>query len=521
MFDLLRLRYWNVYFIVALGLHYFGYLQFSIWLNFLFAAFLLIHLPSKLAVPRGIVAGVLAITLLYHESWWPSLDQVFSNAHYLVDFGWRYVAELVVRIIDFKVLAAAAILIVLAWMFRNRFDPTRWVLAALLLPLLPMTSLSLANSGGNYGATGALPDKADLDRKLSEFFAQEDQRKVVFNPLPADEMPYDIIVLHICSLAWADLEYIQQQNHPLLQRFDILFSDFNTVTTYSEPATIHVMRSSCGQSQYGDLYGPPQKECLTFNQLEQAGFSLDLLLNHNGQYGDYLANLRRLGGMRVPLHKLGKVSPYLRFFDESPIANDYEVLSHWWGDRLRTPTPRVALYYNTVSLHDGNRYVSGAHVNEDSMKIYPRRVVTLFDDINKIMDAIEKSGRRAIVVFLPEHGAAIRGDKRQIAGLRDLPSPVITHVPVGIKLIGFQAASEQHSPLVITQPSSYLAVTQLLANFTQRNPFSANRPPLTDYIANLPRTESLSDNDSIFVLRDNNRYYMRERKKSWELYDPS
>lgn len=518
MLDLLRLRYWNVYFIVALWLHYSEHIHFNVWLNLLLAVLLLLPVPQKLALPRAIIAAVLAAALLYHESWWPSRDQILNKAGDLAGFGWPYVAELVTRVVDIKVVAAIMILAVMGLLFRRYFDPTRWVLAAMLLPLLPATTLFVNSS---QTSQAIMPDEATLNRKVSEFFAQEAQRKVAFSPLPADDLAYDLIVLHVCSLSWADLEYIQKQQHPLMQRFDIMFSDFNTVTTYSGPAMIRIMRSSCGQSRHGDMYGPPPKECLTFDQLERAGFNIDLLLNHDGKYGDFLGDLRRLGGLQASVHKLSNPVPYLKSFDETPIANDYEILTRWWQDRLSAPAPRVALYYNTISLHDGNHYVTGDHVDEDSITTYPRRAAVFLDDINKVLDVMEKSGRRAIVVFLPEHGGAIRGDKRQMAGLRELPSPAITRVPIGIKLIGAKTWPEQRSPLVISQSSSYLAVIQLLANFTQHNPFAPNRQPLSKYVANLPSTEFLSDNDSIFILRNKNRYHLRNKDKPWEFYDPT
>lgn len=38
-----------------------------------------------------------------------------------------------------------------------------------------------------------------------------------------------------------------------------------------------------------------------------------------------------------------------------------------------------------------------------------------------------------MVVVVPEHGGALKGDRMQISGLRDIPSPSITNVPAGVK----------------------------------------------------------------------------------------
>ena len=50
-----------------------------------------------------------------------------------------------------------------------------------------------------------------------------------------------------------------------------------------------------------------------------------------------------------------------------------------------------------------------------------------------IRGALDKAGRKAVVVVVPEHGAALRGDRMQIAGLREFATPSVTTVPVIVK----------------------------------------------------------------------------------------
>ncbi len=59
-----------------------------------------------------------------------------------------------------------------------------------------------------------------------------------------------------------------------------------------------------------------------------------------------------------------------------------------------------------------------------------------------------------MVVVVPEHGGALKGDRMQVSGLRDIPSPSITDVPVGVKFFGMKAP-HQGAPIVIEQPSSF------------------------------------------------------------------
>ncbi len=49
-----------------------------------------------------------------------------------------------------------------------------------------------------------------------------------------------------------------------------------------------------------------------------------------------------------------------------------------------------------------------------------------------------------MVVVVPEHGGALKGDRMQVSGLRDIPSPSITDVPVGVKFFGMKAPHQGH-----------------------------------------------------------------------------
>ncbi|MBI0525349.1 cellulose biosynthesis protein BcsG, partial [Dickeya dianthicola] len=69
----------------------------------------------------------------------------------------------------------------------------------------------------------------------------------------------------ICSLSWSDLEVVQLENHPLWKKFDILFRQFNSATAYSGPASIRLLRASCGQQSHTDLYQPVNQQCFLFS----------------------------------------------------------------------------------------------------------------------------------------------------------------------------------------------------------------------------------------------------------------
>jgi len=155
----------------------------------------------------------------------------------------------------------------------------------------------------------------------------------------------------------------------------------------------------------------------------------------------------------------------------------------------------VALYYNTISLHDGNRIVGSSLKSRDS---YGQRVNKLMSDFDRFADLIASSGRRAVIVFVPEHGAALRAEASQLDGIRELPTPHIVHGPVGVRLVNFPQQS--HSTTVIDTPSSFLAVAQLLANMVANSPFQPG-VRLANYAANLPRTSMVGENgDTVTML---------------------
>ena len=103
----------------------------------------------------------------------------------------------------------------------------------------------------------------------------------------------------------------------------------------------------------------------------------------------------------------------------------------WLNERTQSQAARNVTFFNLIALHDGNRYVASRQIAP-----YKARLKTLLDQLDDFMTTLEQSGRKVAVVMVPEHGAALTGDKMQMAGLRDIPSPSITQVPVGVALLG-------------------------------------------------------------------------------------
>lgn len=529
---------WNYYFIAKLFLYFGHYIGFHVFANLAFALFLAIPIQRpRLKLLRQIVAVPAGVALFYYDTWLPPFSRLISQASLLKGFDPVYMVELAGRFINPAVVAALALLYAVYFFARKRLRISTFVFIAILVPLLPLPKKSpdadmtaaLPGATGNQSlpglpepSTNSAPEPAtdeELTASLNSFYKNEAARAVSFAPPEKSDAPFDIIFLHICSLSWDDLDFVKERDNALFKRFDIVFTDFNSAASYSGPAAIRVLRGSCGQQKHSALYEPSPPQCLTFDNLRQAGFEPQMAMDHDGHFGDFLAEVRKYGGLELtPFDETKGMPPYLQSFDGTPVYDDYTMLSRWWEKRLKTPAARVAMYYNSISLHDGNRY-SGSR-SGNSMEIYHPRLTRLLGDIDRFLAQLSASGRRAVVVFIPEHGASIRGDKIQIAGMREIPSPRISIVPVGVKLIGAtgNAAGE---PLIVSKPASYLALSKLLSGFIGKTPFAGSGLDLGEYVRDLPTTEFVAENDDVVVMRRGNRYFMRTRDTGWIEYDPS
>jgi hypothetical protein len=147
-----------------------------------------------------------------------------------------------------------------------------------------------------------------------------------------------------------------------------------------------------------------------------------------------------------------------------------------------------------------------------SLESYPQRVNTLMSDFDRLADLIASSARRAVIVFVPEHGAALRGDRNQVAGLREIPMPRIVHGPVGVRLVGFDG---NHGPTtVIDHPTSFLAIAQLLSNLVSHSPFKPGIA-LSQYAANLPQTQMIGENEGTVTMTTADGYMVRTPDGVW------
>ncbi|WP_420064365.1 cellulose biosynthesis protein BcsG [Pectobacterium colocasium] len=522
---------WNLYFLLKFALLWFGYLNFHPLLNLVFLTFLLFPIPSvTLHRWRHILAVPFGIALLYHDTWLPSINSILSQGTQVTSFSAAYLLELSNRFINWQMIGAAVVISVAYLFFAQWIRITVFTAAALAwlnivnlagpaVSLMPVASTTSVSSAPPVGGDAALPEatlpptNANLTAHLNQFYAREKARTTVFPAaLPQDAQPFDLLIINICSLSWSDLEVAQLENHPLWKKFDILFNQFNSATTYSGPASIRLLRASCGQQSHTDLYQPVNQQCYLFSNLVKLGFEEQLMLDHSGVFGDYLREVREEGDIHIPILSQEGISHQITSFDGGPIYNDLELLNRWLSERNKATTTRNATFFNLIPLHDGNRFV-GTNPPAD----YAPRAKRLFDQLDAFFDALQKSGRKVMVIVVPEHGAALAGDKMQMPGLRDIPSPSITHIPVGVKLFG-QQTPHQGNALEIASPSSYQAISELVARMVDGKVFTAPSVDWQALTSALPQTEAVSENESAIVMQYQGKPYIRLNGGDWVPY---
>lgn len=466
---------------------------------------------------RQIAAVAIAVPLLARELHAPPLARLAEAAREVATFRADYWLEILPRLLPPMLLLTVAGVLIVYFVVNRWLRVATFVIAALIaMPLWQAGSgwatrvaqATTAQGGTATAARAGQPE--DYNAALATFRAQESQRQVAFGHLGSDPAAqFDVIVVHVCSLSWDDLDAAKLRNHPMLSRFDYLFTNFSTAASYSGPAAIRVLRASCGQEAHADLYKPAPQQCHLFAQLASAGYTVQSLLNHDGHFDNFLQVIRdNIGVPGAPLVSNEAAPVAMHAFDGSAIKDDYATLANWYAQRASVAGP-VALYYNTISLHDGNRVVGSALTSIDS---YPQRAAKLMSDVDRLADLIAQSGRRAVIVFVPEHGAALRGDRNQVAGLREIPTPRIVHGPVGVRLVGF--AGDHGTTTVIDQPTSFLALAQLLSNLVSNSPFKPG-VTLAQYAADLPRTRMVGENEGTVTMQTAAGYAVKTPDGVW------
>lgn len=519
---------WNVYFIIAFALAAFGYIELNFLGNALLMAWLLLPVgPKWLRILRGTLGVAAAAVLLYSESWLPGVDSILANKGGIAGFSLLYMAEFALDFINVK-MVGWGLLVFLGYFLVRRyvrvtFFTIVYFLGAVTMPwvqsILPERApVVTADAGGqtNEAAAPAKTGKADakaVGEWYDAFLAYEHDRRARFpNGLSEKDTPFDILLLSICSVSNDDLAVSQLDQHPLFKEFNIRFDSFNAATAYSGPALLRLLNGACGQPSHSELYGERRPECEIMTRLGTLGYSQRLLMDHSGEYDNFLQSMRDKVGVTATLDNAKYPTRYMGFDDEE-IADSLAVLRHWQRTQVKSKAGRTATLINFIALHDGNRLPGRGRAEP-----FKPRAQEMFDNIRTFLRELERSGRKTMVVIVPEHGAAVRGDKIQVPRLRDIPTMRISRVPVMVKFVGLKGMPNE--PIHVTGNTSYLALTSLIGKTLETDYFAKDggTVPLEQLVHDLPQTNPVSENGTVQTLEYQGREYFRQNGGEWKPY---
>lgn len=530
---------WNVFFLAEFLLASFSYLQLNFLYNIILLAFVLFPIGNRfLHWLRNVVAIVAAVLLVYNESWLPGIDSIRGNFHNLVAMDPAYLLDSAYNFINWEMVGVGFAMVILYYAIKDYIRVTTFTVAYFLILLCapiwqpwfehpaPVPATQVAQE--SQPTTAQQPEHAqpvsdlipqtepanskNLGEWLRAFYFSEKERRVAWpEQLPKEDTPFDILLLNICSLSSDDLAAAGLEKHQVFSKFDIAFDNFNSATSYSGPAALRLLKSGCGQPSHDDLYEARNPECEIMNRLARLGYNQYVFMDHSGHYDNFYQSLRHLAGLSPQLKPMSYPKAY-DSFDEEPIGNTKAVFHDWEKSIAANKDQRTVTFINLIALHDGNRFAG-----KRRPAAFKPRAQTMLDDLTALIADIEKSGRKVMLVVVPEHGAAERGDKVQVAHLRDIPSPAITKVPVLVKFIGLTPPG---APVQVKEPTSYLAISTLIARVLQTNYFGKKdgAVPLTDLTKELPQTHPVSENANAVVLKYQDKVFVKMDKSDWREY---
>jgi cellulose synthase operon protein YhjU len=499
------MEFWAFYFLFKLYLHYRGWMQFHAILNLALFAFIFAPVPEKFPLRRSvkfikvILSIAFAVIMLWYDSWLPSLSMTYD---FLANWApsKEYMLSFLAHSFDpWEALIVLGLLILAIFITRK-------------ITLVPITAILLL-----VMLPGSLSGESGKAKAYFRDFHRKEAGRVVKFEAPGTD--FDIIFLHVCSLSWDDLRAVDMDKSDFFKGFQILFTNFNSVTSYSNPSALRLMRANCGQEEHDALYESTREECYMMDDLRKIGYQTYTGMDHDGRYMNFGIHAQLYGKASPPIDTAG--IPALEYnFDNSPILDAGAVLEKWHTLREASGARRAALYFNSIPLHGGSRRADASWTGRKREQEYRDSLTRLLAAFENFFRLLAASGRNTVVVFIPEHGMALRGSNIQAPDLRDIPLPRITTIPVGIKIIGRDYPLWPVRQQVIGKSTSYLALAQSLSYFLKDFSFNGEIPG-PELINNIPETPYVSENRDVKIVKMGKDYYLSGKDRTWTKLPPS
>lgn len=516
------------YFAFKLGLYFLSLSGFDFPLNLILFVLCFIQFKNaSLYTCYKIILLILAIVLLYHDSYIPVLTSDSFDFHGDTFDKISGLFQIVMGFVNFTYIGIFILLAIVIFFINDFIKLETLITVAFIYVLFNNVHTNYLLAKANIeDVKEQVIDSVDIPPQLGEatdanvesylqhFLDLEKKRVVTFpNSLPNDYESFDIVIVNICSMATDDIIASNMINHSLFKKFDFYFDTFSSVSSYSTPATMRLLRANCGQDTEANMYSDRRPECELVTSLESLGYQSHVYFDHDGVYGNYYKTLNQYAGLPLKLHPLDRLKPQYTSFDGSIIYSDASLFSAYINNIANSKTANNVTVMNLISLHDGNHFYG-----DKKSAAYEPRLKLLLDDLERFITELEKTHKNTLFVMVPEHGAAIRADKMQIAKLREIPTDKITRIPVSVKFI--KGKDEDSTTVEVKGFYSYMALSEMIKRAIETNAFSLENATgkISDVFVDLPQTAFIGEATSAYYMNYHHQDMYKLKGSNWERY---
>ncbi len=192
--------------------------------------------------------------------------------------------ELLGRFINWRVLAALAVMLAVYELARRKLRMSTFVFVGILITAMAPESGDAARAEDKressraataVAATYPAPDTRSmspeqLDELLSAFYEARAFTAGRLPPGPEDSRSLTTSFWCTCApCRGTTSRQCALTGNALFDRFDILFTAFDSAASYSGPAAIRLLRGNCGATTHQELYSPARPECLVIDGLQE------------------------------------------------------------------------------------------------------------------------------------------------------------------------------------------------------------------------------------------------------------
>lgn len=487
--------FWNAFYLFKIGLCFWGFIGFSYVLNPLAFIFCGLHFRKKwLENFRSLIVCFLSFALLYHDSFLPSMEQLWTQRANVAQFSLSYVVEFLTDFINPAMLVAIPICFIAIFVISKAIRGCALVfLGFITLFFIEGSSIAQLTKpqddvivGERFLKERVLDEEGMLTQRGSftrgnlsayekQFYDNEALRQVTFSK--AKSLPFSIILLSVDGMSNNDLARLNVKSHAVLKRFDIRFNNFNTVSVSEPELSLRLLSAVCGQRHSDSLINDHKlnAKCSLPKALANIGLGSYLLFDEDKQYESVLAYADDFALDAKALQKVVSDSSTRMQFDNALKL-------------LRQNNAKFLYMRFSKSVAFDNKAIA---------------MSDFLSNLNVFLDRLDASGIRSLIVLLPGIGGNSSDIKLQLG--HEIPSDIRC---LGSVYLRFSSMPHESESYEVVPNVSYLALTEFISRALASDPYAESTvhsiQALTD---ELPRTAVLGeDQGTRFMLFRNRRF---------------